>query len=59
MVTVDDLFAALKKADEAGNAEDASQIAEILHGMGFGQRPAPKAPEPEPTFGQRVKSAFK
>ena len=47
MVTVNDLFAALKKADEAGNAEDASQIAEILHGMGFGQRPAPKAPEPE------------
>ena len=55
MVTVDDLFAALKKADEAGNAEDASQIAEILNGMGFGQRPAPKAPEPEPKLKDYIK----
>ena len=55
MATVNDLFAALKKADEAGNAEDASQIAEILNGIGFGQRPIPKAPEPEPKLKDYIK----
>ena len=59
MATVEDLFAALRAADQAGNVEDATKIAKVLSGLGYGPKieEAP-APPPEPGFFQRAKTAI-
>jgi hypothetical protein len=44
MATVQDLFAALKAADAAGNTEDAQKLAAALSDMGYGSKAVPAAP---------------
>ena len=59
MATVEDLFAALRAADQAGNAEDATKIAKVLSGLGYGPKiEEAAAPPAEPGFFQRAKTAL-
>ena len=59
MATVEDLFAALKAADEGGYVEDATEIAKVLNRLGYGPKiEEAAAPPPEPGFFQRAKTAF-
>jgi Large polyvalent protein associated domain 38 len=44
MATVQDLYAALKAADAAGNVEDAQKLAATLSNMGYGSKAMPVAP---------------
>ena len=57
MATIQDLFTALRNADAAGNTEDAKRLAEIIHGLGFGekQQAAEEAPKKEPGVGAYLK----
>lgn len=55
MATVEDLFAALKAADAAGNTEDATKIAQYLSGLGYGPKIEAAPPKKETGFKDYLK----
>jgi len=55
MATIEDLFAALKAADAAGNTEDATKIAQYLSGLGFGPKVEAEPPKKETGFKDYLK----
>jgi len=44
MATIEDLFAALKAADQAGDVEDATRLAQYISSLGYGPKIQPEPP---------------
>jgi hypothetical protein len=58
MATIEDLFAALKAADQAGNVEDATKLARYISSLGYGPSIQKEPEAPPPSFMQRAKTAL-
>jgi hypothetical protein len=47
MATIEDLFAALKEADKAGDVEGATKLAQYISNLGYGPQIEPEKPAPK------------
>ena len=47
MATIEDLFAALKEADKAGDVEGATKLAQYISSLGYGPQIEPEKPAPK------------
>jgi hypothetical protein len=55
MATIEDLFAALKAADKAGDVENATKLARYISNLGYGPQIEPEKAPPKVGFGDYVK----